>query len=253
VGGDLNVDSITDKYFSHVENLEILLFVKRLNVGLSSFNRPKINGTEIYGVLEAWSLAHFYGVPFANLYPDPNTPPDSTTPHPYIVPSIKLPRLKEIWDSLRVDGENRSGSTTWHEGHDLLPSNFTEALRTFSQSSSALAWTIKAILTLDDDKLRHRSKMISTLGAIRVYHRDGEPGPTVHMLAHTVIGCILSAHMQLIHDTTASCAKENFKLLRSKQHMEDVELEGSCVSVDRAYNSPTFSDMVAARGGIYYW
>lgn len=80
------------------------------------------------------------------------------------------------------------------------------ATRRFSAYFSNMAYDgVNSVVSIDDDKVKHRPKSVMSAAMMRTYQRGGNPGPTLHEATSVRTGMILASYKH--SDTTISCVQ----------------------------------------------
>ena len=82
------------------------------------------------------------------------------------------------------------------------------ATRRFSAYFSNMAYDgVNSVVSIDDDKVKHRPKSVMSAAMMRTYQRGGNPGPTLHEATSVRTEMILASYLQKHSDTTISCVQ----------------------------------------------
>jgi len=208
-------------------------FLKHVNQVLSRANEPMVTAREIVQFLRVEVAIAWYQHSPTHLAANRAAAPDFA----------------------RVFGDGESYrkiimclSKPMYEHVDFQVDEGIEELEKLLSNTSRVCW-VKGIsvIALDDDKLRIKAKSAATLKI--VVKKIGKCfGPVFHTLASVVTGLWLGGYIEKLSDTTDVIFEVLFRRLEGAEHISNVDLKRTMITMDRGYTTKQGIEAVVKLG-----
>jgi hypothetical protein len=201
-----------------------------VRMGLSRMGKETLGEHEVYEFLEFSFMCHFF-----------NMSPTVLT-HPLVQiekPLMSLKRFEDILHSLDAVGSTER-------------SHLFDSLRNASSMCQTISYVENGVLSLDDNKIRHRSTEVSPYRLARVFHRNGSPGPTVHLISSVLTAMPLVMHAQMEGETNAMCMTALFTTLCAEPSLLNARLPNVLFTLDKAYPICLAAYLFSWRGAMVF-
>jgi hypothetical protein len=202
----------------------------QIRMGLLRIGKESLGEHEVYEFLEFSFMCHFF-----------NMSPTILTHTSVAIqkPLMSLRRFEDILHSLDAEGP-------------IERSHLFDSLRNASSMCQTISFVENGVLSLDDNKIRHRSTEVSPYRLARVFHRNGSPGPTVHLISSVLTGMPLVMHAQMEGETNAMCMTALFTTLCGEPSLLNARLPNVIFTLDKAYPISLAAYLFSWRGAMVF-